>query len=83
VPDVLAVLGGSSLLLGVCLLACPLMMVLMMRGMRGGSGGSQQLHDSPAPDPEKQAELARLRAEINQLKAADRDRDERSSSQNW
>ncbi len=80
-PDVLAVLGGSSLLLGLCVLACPLMMVVMMRGMRGGTSSSQQTHDAPAPDPDEQAELARLRAEIDQLKAADRDRDGRSSRQ--
>ena len=79
-PDVLAVLGGSSLLLGLCVLACPLMMVVMMRGMRGGTSSSQQTHDAPAPDPDE-AELARLRAEIDQLKAADRDRDGRSSRQ--
>jgi hypothetical protein len=52
------------------LLACPvgmgLMMWMMMRGNRS----------RPATDetPDKQTELARMQAEIDQLRAADRDR---------
>lgn len=71
--DVLAVLGGGSLLIGLCVLACPLMMGAMLWGMRRGPGASQHAPDAPAADPTEQAELARLRFEIGQLKAAQAD----------
>lgn len=66
---VFAVLGGGSLLIGLCVLACPLIMGAMMWGMRRGSSASQQASDAPAAEPARQAELARLRAEIDQLKS--------------
>lgn len=60
-------------------LACPLSMVLMMRGMSGGkcrSRGSEanQEHQTGATDAAPsmsaaEAEIARLRAEVDQLKA--------------
>ena len=66
------------------LLVCPLSMVLMMRGMAGGRscGASDSAPTSaegisasatPAGDD---AELIRLRAEVDQLHAEIRDRDE-------
>ncbi|MHB1865580.1 MAG: hypothetical protein ACYCPS_05510 [Candidatus Saccharimonadales bacterium] len=80
--DVLAVAGGSSgLLLGLCVLACPVIMGAMMWGMRRGGGGSPQPPTDSTADPAKQAELARLRAEIDQLKAAKADTGERPTSQ--
>lgn len=64
--------------------ACPLGMFVMMKGMSGGKG------DTPASNAGEngqagvasesdatEAELARLRAEIDQLKAADRAAQER------
>lgn len=77
--DVLAVVGGGSLLLGLCVLGCPLMMGVMMWGMRRGSS-PQQAPDASVADPGKQAELARLRAEIDQLKAAQAEPAERPAS---
>lgn len=69
--DVLAVVGGgSSLLIGLCVVACPAMMGVMMWMGRRGAQSSQQA-PPPMPDPAKGAELARLRAEIDQLKAAE------------
>lgn len=83
--DVLAVAGGSSgLLLGLCVLACPVIMGAMMWGMRRGGGGSQQPPAAPMADradPAKQAELARLRAEIDQLKAGQARPVERATKQ--
>ncbi|MDA8355573.1 MAG: DUF2933 domain-containing protein [Actinomycetota bacterium] len=71
--DVLAVIGGGSSLLILCVLACPLMMGVMMWGMRRGGNASQQPPSVPMADPAKAAELARLRSEIDQLKAAKAD----------
>lgn len=61
------------------LAACPLSMVLMMRGMSGGkcsTGGSEagQEHQTDASGDASstsaaEAEIARLRAEVDQLKA--------------
>lgn len=68
----LAVLVGGLVLVGVPLstlaflplvLACPLMMVFMMRGMGGGS----EAHDSAHPDPR----LAQLEREVADLRAAE------------
>ena len=79
---VLAVFGGSSgLLLGLCVLACPVIMGAMMWGMRRGGSGSPQPPTDSRAEPAKQAELARLRSEIDQLKAAEADTDERPTSQ--
>lgn len=60
----------SQVLYSLALLACPvgmgLMMWLMMRGMKKGNEGKPA---SPALD----AELAKLRAEADQLRAGQRD----------
>jgi hypothetical protein len=61
------------------LLACPLSMVFMMRGMAGQVAGA----DSPAETgatgattpAEPPAEVVRLRAEVDQLRAEVRDRE--------
>lgn len=53
-------------------LACPLMMVLMMRGMHGGRGSQQQsCHNTPAFEPDAdqvqhlEREVAQLREQLN------------------
>lgn len=60
----------SQVLFGLAVLACPLgmglMMWLMMRGGHGPTAAAASLTDN-------RAELARLRAEIDQLQAAQRD----------
>ena len=72
VADLLAVVGGGSLLLGFCLLACPLMMVYMAWGMRRRQRNPYARPGTEAPGEDKDAELGRLRAEIDQLKVGDR-----------
>ena len=79
--DVLAVIGGGGSLLLLCVLACPVIMGAMMWGMRRGGGGSPQPPTDSIADPVKQAELVRLRAEIDQLKAAKADTGERPARQ--
>ncbi|MDA8283231.1 MAG: hypothetical protein M0Z42_08050 [Actinomycetota bacterium] len=81
--DVLAVvgIGGSGLLVGLCVVACPVIMGAMMWKMNRGMSSPQQPSSAPMVDPAKQAELARLRAEIDQLKAGDADTGERPASQ--
>jgi len=59
----------TQLFYSLAVLACPLGMgVMMWMMMRGG----KQQPQPPAPSPE---ELTRLRAEVDQLKAAARDTD--------
>jgi hypothetical protein len=62
----------GQLFFGLVLLACPvgmgLMMWFMMRGTK--SGAAETSHADAPPSPE----LARLQAEVDQLKAAERDR---------
>ncbi len=56
-------------------LACPVPMIVMMRGMRRGAGrgtaapGGEQAAGSRAADGERAAEIARLRREIELLRA--------------
>ncbi len=58
----------SELFYGLALLACPVGMGAMMWiMMRGGMS-------SAAPPQDASAELTRMRAEIDQLRAAERDR---------
>jgi hypothetical protein len=65
----------TVILLGLCAVACPVLMFAMMRmGRQGGSSPGQA--PTAAADPAKGAELARLRAEIDQLKAGEADRGE-------
>ena len=58
----------SELFYGLALLACPVgmgaMMWIMMRGSKS----------APAPQQDTSGELTRMRAEIDQLRAAQRDR---------
>ena len=78
--------GASSALLPLLVMAaCPLSMVLMMRAMSGGqrsSRGSQagQEHQTDVTAVSSmsaaEAEIARLRAEVDQLKAAQTARSE-------
>ncbi|TFD21514.1 DUF2933 domain-containing protein [Cryobacterium sp. TMS1-13-1] len=57
------------------LLACPvgmgLMMWFMMRGMKHGN--ESDAPSSPSPSPAADAELTKLRAEVDQLRAGQRD----------
>ena len=48
-------------------LICPLLMLLMMRGMHGGHDGAGKHHTAPATDT-TQDELARLRDEVAALR---------------
>lgn len=61
-------------LYAVALLACPVGMGLMMWMMMRG-GNHHQGSDGDRAAADKQAELARLQAEVDQLKAAQRDRE--------
>jgi len=57
----------AQLLSPLALLACPIGMGLMMwLMMRGGK------HEDPQPSPSTTAELTQLRAEVDQLRAAQR-----------
>ena len=59
------------------LLACPVgmgAMMWMMSRSRGGSGGGSVEHDVSRSADEKRLELAGLQAQIDQLRAAERDR---------
>ena len=70
----------SQLLRYLPILACPIGMGLMMWMMmpRGRSEPAQPpLHGSPAMTPAQEAELTALRAELDQLRAEDRDSDAR------
>jgi hypothetical protein len=58
----------EQLFYAVAVLACPVGMGLMMFFMM------RRPSQAPAPSPGGQDELTRLRAEIDQLKAAQRDR---------
>lgn len=58
-------------LYALAILACPLGMGLMMWMMMRGKDNKQE--PSAAADP-RHAELARMQAEIDQLRAAERDR---------
>ncbi len=55
----------EALLLGLAVLACPVGMGVMMWMMMRGSGGSGSQGDQAAAQ-----EVARLRAEVDQLRAA-------------
>ncbi|MET9835421.1 hypothetical protein ABZ078_40480 [Streptomyces sp. NPDC006385] len=69
-------LAGGGLLLVLCLVACPLIMGAMMWFTRGRDGGSQTPMGKPgvrATASAKQTELVRLRAEIDQFRAAEND----------
>lgn len=68
----------SSVLPLLVMAACPLSMVLMMRAMSGGQNSSRgshagEEHQTDATGgssmPAAEAEIARLRAEVDQLKA--------------
>ncbi len=62
----------GSIVTVVAALACPLMMVFMMKGMHGTHGDSQHsLHGtSPKRFRSKDEELAHLRLRMNELQAA-------------
>ena len=70
----------SSLFLLLILLACPLMMMLMMRGMHGGQDDKPAPSKRPSafdePDP-RDARLAELEREVAELRAG-RDREQAS-----
>ena len=63
----------TQILYTLALLACPvgmgLMMWFMMRGMKHGNESDAPSSSSPAAD----AELTKLRAEVDQLRAGQRD----------
>jgi hypothetical protein len=65
----------STLWLLMLVLVCPLMMVLMMRGMRGGGHGKDDGETRDAAVPRDQADphdvrLAQLEREVAELRAA-------------
>ncbi|MBA3741619.1 hypothetical protein [Sporichthya sp.] len=66
-----------ELLRSLAILACPVGMGAMMWFMMRGRGGSSQT--APAQVPANSGELARLRAEIDQLQAAQRDANPKAS----
>lgn len=74
-PDVLGSIGPTAL--GLAALACPVGMGAMMWFMMRGSRHGQQVGPPTMPlgstaggDLEREAELVRMRAEIDQLRAA-------------
>ena len=75
-PEVLGLVAPGALY-GLAALACPVGMGVMMWLMMRGGRHSQQMGQPPMPmggllnpDSEREAELARMRAEIDQLRAA-------------
>ncbi|MHB1929523.1 MAG: hypothetical protein ACYDEN_00045 [Acidimicrobiales bacterium] len=75
-PELLGLVIPGALY-GLAALACPVGMGVMMWLMMRGGGRNQQVGQPPMPmagsfDPgsEREAELARMRAEIDQLRAA-------------
>ena len=64
------------------ILACPLMMIFMMRGMHGGHGdGDQQghthdQHERIRPDVAREERIAELEREVAALRDQSRDRDD-------
>ncbi|SDY66066.1 hypothetical protein SAMN05661080_04198 [Modestobacter sp. DSM 44400] len=66
-----------NLLSSLALLACPLGMGLMMWMMMRGGGHNQPAAPQQSMTPAQQAELAQLRAELDQVRADDRDRSPR------
>ncbi|MET9835901.1 DUF2933 domain-containing protein [Streptomyces sp. NPDC006385] len=67
---------SQTILLILVLLACPVAMVLMMRSMgRYASQNQPRKQAGTRTDQGAEAEVVRLRAEIDQLKAAQRDSD--------
>lgn len=56
----------EALLLGLAVLACPVVMGVMMWMMMRGSGSQQS---GSQPDQAAAAEVARLRAEVDELRA--------------
>ena len=74
---VLAVAPGSfvAVLPLLVLAVCPLSMVLMMRGMNRGNGCETSSVSTASGAIDTDAELTRLRAEIDQLKAEQAQRD--------
>ena len=61
------------------ILACPLMMIFMMRGMHGGDGHDQQHtpdHQARSPyDPTSEDRIAELEREVEALREQARTRD--------
>jgi hypothetical protein len=76
-------MSASTVFLLLLILACPLMMILMMRGGHGHSGGHAGhrggLHDghdhASEPEPDSTQELRRRRDEVDRL-IAQRERSE-------
>jgi hypothetical protein len=75
-PEVLGLVTPGALY-GLAALACPVGMGVMMWLMMRGGRRNQQMGQPPMPmsgsfnpDSEREAELARMRAEIDQLRAA-------------
>ncbi|MHB1927858.1 MAG: hypothetical protein ACYCUG_00205 [Acidimicrobiales bacterium] len=80
-PEVLGLVVPGALY-GLAALACPVGMGAMMWLMMRGGRHNQQLGQPPMPmgssfDPgmDRESELARMRAEIDQLRAAQAERD--------
>ncbi|MBN9607930.1 MAG: hypothetical protein BGO26_06450 [Actinobacteria bacterium 69-20] len=67
----------SQLFYSAAVLVCPLGMGLMMwMMMRGGKGKNVPAETAPRPLSATDAEVARLRAEVDQLRAAQREQDQ-------
>lgn len=86
-PEVLGLVAPGALY-GLAALACPVGMGVMMWLMMRGGRHNQQMGQPPMPmgssfasggpfgfEAEREAELARMRAEIDQLRAAQAERD--------
>lgn len=61
----------SEALLALAVLACPVGMGVMMWFMMRGSKNSSP--SAPVPSPATEVELTKLRAEVDQLRASERD----------
>ena len=71
-----------TLLTFLIVLACPLMMIFMMRGMHGGHGDNEQqtrMRERPrraGDDTNRDERIAELEREVSALRDAARDRDD-------
>ena len=66
----------STTLLLLLILACPLMMVFMMRGMHGGHGQAAKEHDHDGPGEREHGHSVRCRHDDESLEDLTRRRDE-------
>jgi hypothetical protein len=72
----------NQLLFLLLILACPISMMFMMRGMHGGGGRDHSEHHAPQviDTTAKDARIARLEREVDELRQAQREADPELSS---